>query len=168
MLLLCISSPNISPSVLHACQTPLLIQQFLLCYTRCTKEKQLEEQSKHDRCLSVALWGKGMIQKWASCSWHCRAGSDLLWSVGKSVTNAALRVKGRCRGEELSWTGKSEDRWAASVRAGAMAAAVSWDEPWASSLGAVGDSSQPRAVAAVFVWKASGRDKLDILGSLMS
>lgn len=124
MVLLCISSPNVSSSVLHACQTPVLIQQCLLRCTRCTEEKRLEEQSKHEQRLSVALWGKGMIQKWASCLWHCRAGSDLLWSVGKSVTNAASGVKGRCRGQELSCTGKSEDCWAAAFRAGAMAAAV--------------------------------------------
>lgn len=40
------------------------------------------------------------------------------------MTNAASRVKGRCRGEELSWAGKPEDNQAASTRAGTIAAAV--------------------------------------------
>lgn len=40
------------------------------------------------------------------------------------MTNAALRVKGWCRGEELSRAVKPEDNQAASTRAGMMAAVV--------------------------------------------
>lgn len=165
MLLMCISFPNISSSILHACWTPVLTQQFLLCYLKSAKEKHLEERSKHEWCLSVALWGKGMIQKWASCSWRWRAGSDLLWSMGKSVPNAASRVKGRCSKEELDWKVRGLPGCFCQGRGdGSSCAGVS---PRLSPSACLVVITSPRWWW-LFVWKASGRDKLDVLGSLTS
>lgn len=44
-----------SLSCLSDCASP---QQFLQCYTGCITEEHLEEQSKHEYCLSGGLWGE--------------------------------------------------------------------------------------------------------------
>ena len=88
------------------------------------------------------------------------------------MTNATSRVKGRCGREELSEAGKPEDNWAASIRAGAMAASC-WDELYVPDLFLSWWRCQPRVAVTGFVRNASSTDKVGcvqfvILGGQMS